>query len=51
MGKIGPIMMIAVSAALWGIIAIFVRKLALLGFTSMEIVTLRLYTLFSVNLR
>lgn len=44
MGKIGPIMMIAVSAALWGIIAIFVRKLAILGFTSMEIVTLRVVT-------
>jgi drug/metabolite transporter, DME family len=44
MGKIGPIMMIAVGAALWGIIAIFVRKLALLGFTSMEIVTLRVVT-------
>ncbi|MDQ0976217.1 DME family drug/metabolite transporter [Neobacillus niacini] len=44
MGKIGPMMMIAVSAALWGIIAIFVRKLALLGFTSMEIVTLRVVT-------
>ncbi|NYE04745.1 drug/metabolite transporter (DMT)-like permease [Bacillus niacini] len=44
MGKIGPIMMIAVSATLWGIIAIFVRKLALLGFTSMEIVTLRVVT-------
>jgi drug/metabolite transporter, DME family len=44
MGKIGPIMLIAVSAALWGIIAIFVRKLAFLGFTSMEIVTLRVVT-------
>lgn len=44
MGKIGPIIFIAISAALWGIIAIFVRKLASLGFTSMEIVTLRVVT-------
>ncbi|WP_045516834.1 DMT family transporter [Neobacillus niacini] len=44
MGKMGPIILIAISAALWGIIAIFVRKLAALGFTSMEIVTLRVVT-------
>ncbi len=41
MGKFVPIMFIAISAALWGIIAIFIRKLAGFGFTSMEIVTLR----------
>ncbi|MDR7075344.1 drug/metabolite transporter (DMT)-like permease [Neobacillus niacini] len=41
MGKFVPFMMIAVSAALWGIIAIFVRNLANIGFTPMEIVTLR----------
>jgi drug/metabolite transporter, DME family len=41
MGKFVPVMLIAVSAALWGIIAIFVRKLADIGFSSMEIVTIR----------
>ncbi|MEH7253769.1 EamA family transporter [Neobacillus niacini] len=41
MGKIVPIMLVAISAALWGIIAVFIRKLADLGFTSMEIVTMR----------
>ena len=41
MGKFVPIVLIAVSAALWGIIAIFVRNLANIGFTPMEIVTLR----------
>jgi DME family drug/metabolite transporter len=41
MRKIMPIMFIAISAALWGMIAIFVRKLTIAGFTSMEIVTIR----------
>lgn len=36
-----PIVFIAFSASLWGIIAIFVRKLSSIEFTSMEIVTLR----------
>ncbi|MED3563338.1 DMT family transporter [Bacillus xiapuensis] len=44
MKKILPILFIAVSAALWGIIAIFVRGLDALGFTSMEIVTIRVVT-------
>lgn len=39
-----PILFIACSAALWGIIAIFVRKLSALGFSSMEIVTIRVVT-------
>jgi drug/metabolite transporter, DME family len=41
MKKIGPIIFIAISAALWGMIAIFVRKLAEIGFSPMEIVALR----------
>lgn len=41
MKKILPVLLISSSAALWGIIAIFVRKLSELGFTPMEIVTLR----------
>jgi drug/metabolite transporter, DME family len=44
MGKFGPILLIAISASMWGIIAIFVRKLASLGFTPMEIVTIRVVT-------
>lgn len=36
-----PILFILISAALWGTIAIFVRKLSSFGFTSMEIVALR----------
>jgi drug/metabolite transporter, DME family len=44
MGKIGPIILIATSAIMWGIIAIFVRKLSSLGFTPMEIVTIRVVT-------
>jgi drug/metabolite transporter, DME family len=44
MGKLGPILLIAISASMWGIIAIFVRKLASLGFTPMEIVTIRVVT-------
>jgi drug/metabolite transporter, DME family len=44
MGKLGPIILIAISAIMWGIIAIFVRKLASLGFTPMEIVTIRVVT-------
>ncbi|OLS40288.1 DMT family transporter [Bacillus sp. MRMR6] len=39
-----PIFLIAVSASLWGMIAIFVRTLSDAGFTSMEIVTLRVVT-------
>ncbi|WP_246145525.1 DMT family transporter [Bacillus rubiinfantis] len=33
--------MITISASLWGVIAIFVRKLSSVGFSSMEIVTIR----------
>jgi drug/metabolite transporter, DME family len=44
MGKLGPILLVAISAIMWGIIAIFVRKLASLGFTPMEIVTIRVVT-------
>jgi drug/metabolite transporter, DME family len=44
MGKLGPSILIAISAIMWGIIAIFVRKLASLGFTPMEIVTIRVVT-------
>jgi drug/metabolite transporter (DMT)-like permease len=44
MGKLGPIILIAISAIMWGIIAIFVRKLVSLGFTPMEIVTIRVVT-------
>lgn len=39
-----PFIYIVVSAALWGIIAIFVRKLADYGFSPMEIVSLRVIT-------
>ena len=39
--RIYPIILITISAALWGIIAIFVRKLSSIGFSSMEIVTIR----------
>jgi drug/metabolite transporter, DME family len=39
-----PIAFIAISASLWGIIAIFVRKLSSFELTSMEIVTLRVVT-------
>lgn len=41
MKKIIPIIFIAISASLWGIIAIFVRELTEVGFTAMEIVTIR----------
>jgi DME family drug/metabolite transporter len=41
MKKFVPIVLIAVSATLWGLIAIFVRKLSGAGFSPMEIVTLR----------
>jgi drug/metabolite transporter, DME family len=44
MGKLGPIILIAISAIMWGIIAIFVRKLTSLGFTPMDIVTIRVVT-------
>ncbi|MFJ5715790.1 DMT family transporter [Neobacillus sp. NPDC093127] len=44
MKKTLPIVLIAVSAGLWGIIAIFVRKLTSLGFTPMEIVAVRVVT-------
>lgn len=44
MKQVLPIAFIAISASLWGIIAIFVRKLSSLEFTSMEIVTLRVVT-------
>ncbi|WP_249366898.1 DMT family transporter [Neobacillus rhizophilus] len=44
MSRPSSIFFIAISASLWGIIAIFVRKLASLGFTSMEIVTIRVVT-------
>jgi drug/metabolite transporter, DME family len=44
MEKLGPIILIAISAIMWGIIAIFVRKLSSLGFTPMEIVTIRVVT-------
>ncbi|WHZ01486.1 EamA family transporter [Neobacillus sp. YX16] len=44
MGKLGPIILIAISAIMWGIIAVFVRKLSSLGFTPMEIVTIRVVT-------
>lgn len=39
-----PIAFIAISASLWGIIAIFVRKLSGFEFSSMEIVSLRVVT-------
>ncbi|WP_235924947.1 MULTISPECIES: DMT family transporter [Neobacillus] len=41
LSKALPILLIAISASLWGIIAIFVRKLSFIGFSSMEIVTIR----------
>ncbi|MEH7108603.1 DMT family transporter [Bacillus sp. JJ1764] len=41
MKRIIPIFMILISASLWGGIAIFVRKLNSIGFSSMEIVTIR----------
>jgi drug/metabolite transporter, DME family len=44
MERVIPILLIAVSASLWGMIAIFVRTLSDVGFTSMEIVTLRVVT-------
>ncbi|MFK9093398.1 DMT family transporter [Bacillus salipaludis] len=44
MKKAIPILFIALSASLWGIIAIFVRKLTEAGFTPMEIVTIRVVT-------
>nr|WP_263325958.1 DMT family transporter [Neobacillus sp. Marseille-Q6967] len=44
MGKFVPMFMIAVSAALWGVIAIFVRGLTDAGFSPMEIVTIRVVT-------
>lgn len=44
MNKLMPVFFITISAALWGIIAIYVRKLADIGFTSMEIVTIRVVT-------
>lgn len=39
-----PIILIGGSASLWGMIAIFVRKLTDAGFTPMEIVTIRVVT-------
>ncbi|MGG1675200.1 DMT family transporter [Neobacillus sp. NRS-1170] len=44
MKKSIPIVLISTSAALWGIIAIFIRKLSSFGFSPMEIVTLRVIT-------
>ncbi|MFZ7943096.1 DMT family transporter [Neobacillus sp. 19] len=44
MKKAIPVLFIAISASLWGIIAIFVRGLTEAGFTSMEIVTIRVVT-------
>jgi drug/metabolite transporter, DME family len=44
MERVFPILLIAVSASLWGMIAIFVRTLSDAGFTPMEIVTLRVVT-------
>ncbi|WP_223593394.1 DMT family transporter [Neobacillus bataviensis] len=44
MKKSIPIVLISTSAALWGIIAIFIRKLSSSGFSPMEIVTLRVIT-------
>lgn len=39
-----PLLLIALSASLWGLIAIFVRTLSKVGFTPMEIVTIRVAT-------
>ncbi|MED4204155.1 DMT family transporter [Neobacillus mesonae] len=44
MKRLYPIILITISASLWGIIAIFVRKLSSIGFSSMEIVTIRVVT-------
>ncbi|GHH98243.1 DMT family transporter [Neobacillus kokaensis] len=44
MKRLYPILLITVSASLWGVIAIFVRKLSDIGFSSMEIVTIRVVT-------
>lgn len=41
MRRVLPFLMIALGAALWGLIAFFVRGLRDIGFTSMEIVTIR----------
>ncbi|WML30917.1 DMT family transporter [Neobacillus sp. OS1-32] len=41
MKHVYPIFLISISATLWGIIAIFVRKLSAIGLSSMEIVTIR----------
>lgn len=41
MKQLYPVILISISASLWGIIAIFVRKLSSIGFSSMEIVTIR----------
>ncbi|PLR82789.1 EamA family transporter [Bacillus sp. V33-4] len=41
MKKLLPFMMIAAGASLWGLIAFFVKGLTSLGFSAMEIVTLR----------
>lgn len=46
MRKVMPIILIAISAALWGTIVIFVRVLSAVGFTSMEIVTIRVLVAF-----
>ncbi|EKN69545.1 hypothetical protein BABA_08961 [Neobacillus bataviensis LMG 21833] len=44
MKKVIPVIFIVISASLWGMIAIFVRKLTDAGFTPMEIVTIRVVT-------
>lgn len=44
MNKVFPVILITISAALWGVIAIFVRGLADIGLSPMEIVTIRVVT-------
>ncbi|MFD2445798.1 DMT family transporter [Bacillus sp. CGMCC 1.16607] len=44
------ILMIAVAASLWGIIALFVKELAVIGFSPMEIVSIRVTVAFFVLL-
>jgi drug/metabolite transporter, DME family len=44
--KLLPLILIAISAGLWGTIVIFVRVLSAVGFTSMEIVTIRVLAAF-----
>jgi drug/metabolite transporter, DME family len=41
MGKVLPVFMIVAAATLWGIIALFVKELAEIGFLPMEIVAIR----------